>query len=77
MLDTDLADLVGEEVAEGIIPIVPLEQVCQDALEAWQLEVAKVDRSVRLESEDSWTRSQRGVLQLQPPVPKKYGKAWS
>lgn len=48
VLDVDLADLVGEEIAEEVLPIVPLEQVRLDVLEAWQVEAAKVDRSVRI-----------------------------
>ena len=48
ILDADLAALVGEDIAEEALPIVPLSQVRLDALEAWQLEAAMVDRSVRI-----------------------------
>lgn len=77
--DTGLADLVGDEIAEDVVPIVPLEQVRQDALEAWQLEAAKVNRSVRILP---------GVRTLMDSIPqgryavatsgaKTYGKTWS
>jgi len=79
VLDSSLCDLVGKEIAEDIVPIVPLEQVRQDALEAWQLEAAKVDRSVQILP---------GVRKLMDSIPegryavatsgaKTYGKSWS
>jgi hypothetical protein len=46
--DVGLDGLFGKEMAENAVPIVPLEQVRRDALEAWELEAAKVDRSVRI-----------------------------
>lgn len=79
VFDSSLSDLVGKEIANDIVPIVPVEKVRQDALEAWQLEAAKVDRSVQILP---------GVRKLMDSIPegryavatsgaKTYGKPWS
>ena len=46
--DVDSQFTAFGETEEAVVPVVPIEQVRKDVLEAWQVEAANVDRSVRI-----------------------------